>query len=75
MVATAGTALTEQHLKALGLLTKDIRLCFDADKAGLAATERSIPLASKQNLNISVINLPTGKDPDELIKNDKNFWQ
>ncbi len=74
VVATAGTALTDQHLKALGLLTKDIRLCFDADKAGLAATERSIPLASKQNLNISVINLPTGKDPDELINKDKNLW-
>lgn len=74
VVATAGTALTEQHLKALGLLTKDIRLCFDADKAGLAATERSIPLASKQNLNISVITLPTGKDPDELIKTDKELW-
>jgi DNA primase len=74
VVATAGTALTEQHLKALGLLTKDIRLCFDADKAGLAATERAIPLSSKQNLNISVITIPSGKDADELLKKDKKAW-
>ncbi len=74
VVATAGTALTEQHLKAIGLLTKDIRLCFDADRAGLAATERAIPLASNQNLNISIINLTKGKDPDELIKEDKDLW-
>jgi len=75
VVATAGTALTEQHLKSLGLLTKDIRLCFDADKAGLAATERSIPLASKQNLNVSVITLPSGKDPDELMRTNKEAWE
>ncbi|MEI9913806.1 MAG: DNA primase [Candidatus Saccharibacteria bacterium] len=74
VVATAGTALTEQHLKGLGLLTKDIRFCFDADKAGLAATERAIPLASKQNLNVSVITIPNGKDPDELISTDKQAW-
>ncbi|MHB1864914.1 MAG: DNA primase [Candidatus Saccharimonadales bacterium] len=75
VVATAGTALTDQHLKALGLLTKDIRFCFDADKAGLMATERSIPLASKQNLNVSVLTIPSGKDPDELIKNNQDSWQ
>ena len=75
VVATAGTALTEQHLKAIGLLTKDIRFCFDADKAGLAATERAIPLASKQNLNISIVNISGGKDPDELIRSDKKAWQ
>lgn len=75
VVATAGTALTEYHLKALSLLTKDVRLCFDADKAGIAATERAIPLASKQNLNVSVVTIPSGKDPDELIKNNKQSWQ
>ncbi len=75
VVATAGTALTEQHLKGLGLLTKDIRFCFDADSAGLAATERAIPLASKQNLNVSVITIPKGKDPDELIRTEKKAWQ
>ena len=41
VVATAGTALTEQHLQTLGRFTGDIRLSFDADKAGLNATERA----------------------------------
>ncbi len=75
VVATAGTALTEQQLKALGMLTKDIRFAFDADQAGLSATERAIPLASKQNLNISVVTIPSGKDPDELIRADKGAWE
>ena len=75
VVATAGTALTEQHLKALSRLAADIRLCFDADKAGLAATERAIPIASKVGVTLSIINLPKGKDPDELIRSDPKLWQ
>lgn len=67
VVATAGTALTEQHLKALGRFTGDIRLSFDADKAGLNATERAIPIASKVGVSLSIITIPSGKDPDELI--------
>jgi DNA primase len=75
VVATAGTALTEQHLKALNRFTGDIRLCFDQDKAGLAATERAIPIASKVGVSLSIIDIPSGKDPDELIKQDAAIWQ
>jgi DNA primase len=75
VVATAGTAMTSQHLKILSRLTSDIRLCFDADKAGLSATERAIPLASKEKLNLSIIDIPSGKDPDELIQVDPEAWQ
>jgi DNA primase len=74
-VATAGTALTQFHLKALSRLTTDIRLCFDADKAGLSATERAIPIASKEKVNLSIINIPSGKDPDELIKQNPKVWE
>jgi DNA primase len=74
VVATAGTALTEQHLKALSRFTGDIRLCFDADKAGLNATERAIPIASKVGVSLSIITIPSGKDPDELIKQDPKTW-
>src|SRR5262249_46952302 len=55
VVATAGTALTEQQLKALGRFTPDIRLSFDADRAGASATERAIPIASKVGVSLSVI--------------------
>ena len=74
VVATAGTALTEQHLKALSRLTPDIRLSFDADKAGVNATERAIPIASKVGVSLSIIDIPSGKDPDELIKQDPAIW-
>lgn len=75
VVATAGTALTEPHLKALSRFTGDIRLCFDADKAGLAATERAIPIASKVKVSLSMLHLQAGKDPDELIQKDPALWQ
>jgi DNA primase len=75
VVATAGTALTEAHLKALSRFTSDIRLAFDQDEAGLRATERAIPIASKVGVNLSIVSVPEGKDPDELIKKDATIWQ
>ena len=75
VVATAGTALTEPHLKALSRFTGDIRLSFDADRAGLAATERAIPIASKVGVSLSIITIPMGKDPDELVRQDPALWQ
>jgi DNA primase len=75
VVATAGTALTEPHLKALSRFTGDIRLSFDADNAGINATERAIPIASKVDVSLSVITIPSGKDPDELIKQDIQVWK
>lgn len=78
VVATAGTALTEYHLKAFSRLTSNIRLSFDGDKAGVAATERAIPIAQIQEppVELSVISMPEGaKDPDELIKQDPALWQ
>lgn len=74
-VATAGTALTEQQLKALKRFTGDVRLSFDADRAGIAATERAIPIASKVGVRLSIITIPDGKDPDELIRQDKSKWE
>ncbi|HMH31169.1 MAG TPA: DNA primase [Methylomirabilota bacterium] len=75
VVATAGTALTEPNLKALSRFTGDIRLSFDADNAGVAATERAIPIASKVKVSLSIIDIPSGKDPDELIKQDPELWK
>ena len=75
VVATAGTALTEQHLKTLSRFTSDIRLAFDQDNAGLKATERAIPIASKVGVNLSIVSVPAGKDPDELCKKDPQAWR
>jgi DNA primase len=76
VVATAGTAMTEYHLRALKRLTGHVRLAFDADKAGIAATERAIPIASSVGIELTIITLPEGaKDPDELIQQDVALWQ
>jgi DNA primase len=75
VVATAGTALTEPHLKTLSRFTGDIRLSFDADKAGIAATERAIPIASRVKVSLSIIDIPSGKDPDELIRENPAIWE
>jgi DNA primase len=75
VVASAGTALTEQQLKILSRFSDDVRLSFDQDRAGLEAAERSIPLASKTSINLKIITLPGGKDPDELIQKNPELWQ
>jgi DNA primase len=76
VVATAGTAMTENHLRALRRLTGNVRLAFDGDKAGIAATERAIPIASEAGIELTIITLPDGaKDPDELIQKDPALWQ
>ncbi|HEX6462415.1 MAG TPA: DNA primase [Candidatus Saccharimonadales bacterium] len=76
VVATAGTALTEHHLATLKRFTPDIRLCFDADKAGIAATERSIPIAQTVGINLGIIQLPAEvKDPDQLLQAGVTKWQ
>ncbi len=75
VVASAGTALTQYHLKDLQRFTGDIRVAFDEDNAGQAAVERTIPLAQELGLEMSVISVPSGKDPDELIKENPKSWQ
>jgi DNA primase len=75
VVATAGTAMTEAHLRAFKRLTGDVRLAFDGDKAGIAATERAIAIASDVGVELSVVSLPdSAKDPDELIQDDVQKW-
>ncbi|MCA9334648.1 DNA primase [Candidatus Saccharibacteria bacterium] len=76
VVATAGTAMTEHHLRAISRLTSNVRLAFDGDKAGVAATERAIPIAQSVGVELSIIGLPdNAKDPDELIQKDPALWQ
>lgn len=76
VVATAGTAMTEYHLKAISRFSGNIRLAFDGDKAGLAATERAIPIAQNVGVELTIITLiGDAKDPDELIKKNPKLWQ
>lgn len=76
VVATAGTAMTEAHLRALVRLSPNVKLAFDGDAAGIAATERAIPIAQAVGIELTIITLPEDvKDPDELIQQDVALWQ
>ena len=76
VVATAGTAMTESHLRVIKRLTGDVRLAYDSDKAGVAATERAIEIAARVGIDLTVISLTDdAKDPDELIQISPKKWQ
>ncbi len=75
VVATAGTAITQSHLKTINRFTNDIRLCFDQDRAGIAAAERAISVAQAAGTKLSIITIPDGKDPDELVRKDVAAWE
>lgn len=75
VVATAGTAMTEMHLKTLARFTDKVKLAYDNDDAGLLATERAIALASNLKIDLFIVQLPPGfKDPDELIQKQPQLW-
>lgn len=67
-VATMGTALTKQHLKALNALTSKVILCFDGDQAGINATSKAAAVFSSENKIPYAVQLPEGLDPDEYLK-------
>ncbi len=70
VVASSGTALTVDHLKLIKRYTNNIALSFDMDDAGQMAAERGIKEAMAQEMNIKVIVIPEGEDPDDFIKRD-----
>lgn len=74
-VATSGTALTVPQLKLIKRYTQNIAFAFDADSAGMEATRRAIELAQEAELNIRVVQIPEGKDPDECIKKNPELWK
>ncbi|HLM35303.1 MAG TPA: DNA primase [Gaiellaceae bacterium] len=63
VVASMGTALTAQHLRELGRLTKRLWLAFDGDAAGESAALRGMDLAVTQGFDVRVVALPPGIDP------------
>lgn len=68
VVATLGTALTENHVRLLKRWTKNIILLFDGDQAGQTAAERSLIHFFTQGVSPRVYSLEGGEDPDDHIK-------
>jgi DNA primase len=67
-VATLGTALTSEQAVLMKRFADDVIICYDADEAGQKATQRAIGILRNAGLNIRVLTVPDGKDPDEFIR-------
>ncbi len=69
-VAPLGTAFTLEQVNLIARYTKEIVLMLDADAAGQKAIRRASQLLENSGLNVRVVVIPDGKDPDEFIKNN-----
>ncbi|MBC8126301.1 MAG: toprim domain-containing protein, partial [Gloeobacteraceae cyanobacterium ES-bin-144] len=68
-IAPLGTAFTKEHAKLLKRYTSHVLVCYDADRAGLAATERVFRELVPEGLSVRVVEMPAGDDPDTYLKN------
>lgn len=68
VVASSGTALTENQIRLVNRLTKNITVLFDGDAAGIRAAMRGIDLILEQGMNVKVLTFPDGDDPDSFAK-------
>lgn len=87
VVAVSGTALTDDQVQLLSRYTKNVVLLFDADVAGIKASMRSIEILLKRDMEVKIVSLPKGEDPDsfvnkfgkeefeELVKKAENFLE
>ena len=74
-VAVGGTALTEDQIELLARLADKIYLSMDADEAGSVAIKRSVELAERRGMNIKVVQIEGGKDPDEIARKSPEKWR
>ncbi|MBP9695257.1 MAG: DNA primase [Candidatus Magasanikbacteria bacterium] len=76
VVATSGTAMTEEQVQLLKRYSNNIAIAFDADAAGQNAAKRGIEIALSAGLGIKIITIPdgAGKDADECLKKNPEVW-
>lgn len=68
VVSSSGTALTPEQIRLIKRLTPNVILLYDGDKAGIQASFRGIDLILEQELNVKVLLLPDGEDPDSFAQ-------
>lgn len=68
VVASSGTSLTVEQIRLIGRFTKNITILYDGDKAGIKAALRGLDLVLEEGLNVSVVALPDGEDPDSYAR-------
>ncbi len=67
-VASAGTALTEEHCRLIARFARRVVLVFDGDEAGSAASMRGLEVVLAAGLEANVVSLPGGHDPDTYVQ-------
>jgi DNA primase len=67
-VAALGTSFTAEQVNLISRYTKEIVIIMDADAAGQKAVRRAFEMLKNSGLNVKVVSVPEGKDPDEFIK-------
>ncbi|MBC7553272.1 MAG: DNA primase [Taibaiella sp.] len=68
VVSSSGTSLTEDQLRLIGQLTKNLTILYDGDAAGIKAALRGLDMALSQSFNVQLVLLPEGEDPDSFIQ-------
>jgi DNA primase len=68
VLAPMGTAFTPEHAKLIKKFTNLVYICFDSDIAGQNATWKSMDVLDGAGLDVKVVSLPEGSDPDDIIK-------
>jgi DNA primase len=68
VVASSGTALTENQIKLIHRFTENVTVLFDGDSAGIKAALRGIDMILKGGLNVRVLLFPDGEDPDSYSR-------
>ncbi len=68
VVASSGTSLTEDQLRLIGQLTKNLTILYDGDAAGVNAALRGLDMALERSFNVQLVLLPEGEDPDSFIQ-------
>ncbi len=68
VVATLGTALSDEQAGMLARAAESVILAYDADRAGDAATERGLGILQEAGAELRVAEIPTGQDPDDLLR-------
>ena len=68
VVASSGTSLTEDQLRSIGQLTKNLTILYDGDAAGVKAALRGLDMALGQSFNVQLVLLPQGEDPDSYVQ-------
>lgn len=67
-VASLGTALTHEQAKLIKRYADDVYICYDSDKAGMAATDKAVDIFLDEDVKAKIIILDNGLDPDDFIK-------